>query len=92
LDEAFPSATPSTRAVHERILAGVERYAAAPRPFAWLWPTAHLRPIAIAAALIPLCVGFAIGVGYQRGVSDELVSDVSLLAFAAYEEFPNGDQ
>jgi hypothetical protein len=93
LYDAFPATTPTTRAVRERIIADVENDAMRPRGFAWL---AHLprvvRPIAAAAALIPLSVGFVIGVGFQPGVNDDLVSDVSLLAFVAYEEVSNGDQ
>ena len=44
------------------------------------------------AALIPLCLGYAIGVGYQPGgVNDDLVSDVSLLAFAEYEAYSDAN-
>ena len=87
LDESLPAATLTTAAVRERILADITREAAAPGPFAWLLRGPRiLRPIAVAVALIPLLVGYAIGIGYPpNGVNEDLVADVSLLAFSEYE-------
>ena len=87
LGEALPAATPTTAAVRARILAGVAREAVARRPFAWLLDRPRiLGPIAVAAALIPLCLGYAIGTGYApNGVNEDLVADASLLAFTEYE-------
>ena len=56
----------------------------------WLPSAAQwLRPLVF--ALVPLTLGFAIGVGYPRQseVSSDLVSAVSLFAFDAYEEYPD---
>ena len=93
LDDALPVATLSTGAVRSRILAAVAGDATGPGLFAW--PTRSqrmLRPIAIAALLIPLFLGYAVGIGYQPGaVNDDLVSDVSLLAFAEYEAYSDAN-
>lgn len=93
LEDALPGATLSTGAVRSRILAAVAADAAKPRLFAWLTSGRRLlRPIAFVAALIPLFLGYAIGVGYQPGgVNDDLVSDVSLLAFADYEAYSDAN-
>jgi hypothetical protein len=93
LDEALPAATLSTGAVRSRILAAVADEAAKPRMFAWLRSGSRLlRPVAVAVALIPLFLGYAIGIGYQPGgVNDDLVSDVSLFAFADYEAYSDAD-
>jgi len=87
LDESLPDATLTTAAVRTRILANITRDAAEPRPFAWfLGGPRILRPIAVAVVLIPLGLGYAIGIGYQpNGVNEDLVADVSLLAFTEYE-------
>jgi len=93
LDDAFPAATLTTGALRSRILAEVTRDAARPGLFAWLTNRSRLlRPMAIAAALIPLFLGYAIGAGYQsRGVNEDLASDVSLLAFADYENYTDAN-
>jgi hypothetical protein len=93
LDEALPAVTSSTGAVRSRILDAVAEDAAKPRLFAWFrFGPRLLRPVAVAAALIPLFLGYAIGIGYQPGgVNEDLVSDVSLLAFADYEAYPDAD-
>ncbi len=93
LDDALPDATLSTGAVRSRILAAVANDVTKPRLFAWLTHGRHLlRPIAFAAALIPLFLGYAIGIGYEPGgVNDDLVSDVSLLAFADYEAYSDAN-
>ena len=93
LDEALPATSLSTGAVRSRILAAIAEETAKPGVFAWmrLGPRV-LRPAAIAIAIIPLALGYAIGVGYQPGgVNDDLVSDVSLLAFADYEAYSDAD-
>jgi len=92
LDDALPAASLSTGAVRSRILAAIEDETAKPT-FAWLrFGPRLLRPVAIAMAIIPLALGYAIGVGYQPGgVNDDLVSDVSLLAFADYEAYSDAD-
>jgi hypothetical protein len=93
LDDALPAATLSTGAVRNRILAAVTEQTAKPHMFAWLNVSPRLlRPVAIAAAVIPLVLGYAIGVGYQPGgVNEDLVSDVSLLAFADYETYSDAN-
>jgi hypothetical protein len=93
LDDALPAATLSTGAVRSRILATVTDETAKPRMFAWLtFGPRLLRPVAIAAAIIPLVLGYAIGIGYEPGgVNDDLVSDVSLLAFADYEAYSDAN-
>jgi hypothetical protein len=93
LDDALPAATLSTSAVRSRILAAVADDARKPGLFAWLTHGQRLlRPLAIAAALIPLVLGFAIGIGYEPGaINDDLVSDVSLLAFADYETYSDAN-
>jgi hypothetical protein len=90
LDRAFPVHPLTTGALRARILDEVTRNAASHRGVDWLTGTAGwLRPMVL--ALIPLCLGFAIGVGYPEhgAVNDELISDASLFAFAAYEEDPD---
>jgi hypothetical protein len=93
LDAALPVVTLTTGAVRNRVLAEVERDIAQPRAFSWFTHGPRiLRPIAIAALLIPLGLGYAIGSGDQsNGVNDDLVSDVSLLAFAEYEAYPDAN-
>lgn len=93
LDDALPAASLSTGAVRSRILAAIGEETADPGVFDWLrFGPRLLRPAAIAIAVIPLALGYAIGVGYQPGgVSDDLVSDVSLLAFADYEAYSDAD-
>jgi hypothetical protein len=93
LEDALPAATLSTGAVRSRILAALAEQGAKPGVFAWLTSGSRLlRPVAIAAAIIPLILGYAIGVGYQPGgVSEELVSDVSLFAFVDYEVYSDAD-
>ena len=93
LDDALPAAALSTGAVRSRILDAVTHEAAKSRFFAWLqFGPRLLRPVAVAVVLIPLFLGYAIGVGYQHGgVNDDLVSDVSLLAFADYEAYSDAD-
>jgi anti-sigma factor RsiW len=87
LDAALPAVTLTTGAVRSRVLAEVERDIAQPSAFGWLLRGPRiLRPLAIVAVLIPLGLGYAIGSGDPaNGVNDDLVSDVSLLAFAEYE-------
>lgn len=93
LDDTLPAATLTTAAVRARILAEITGDAAEPRPFAWLLRGPRiLRPIAVAAVLIPLGLGYAIGIGYQpNGVNEDLVADVSLLAFTEYEGIPDAN-
>ena len=92
LDEALPAASLSTGAVRSRILDAVARDAARPIWLAWLVGGSGVRrPIAIAVALIPLCLGFAFGIYEPTTVSDDLASDVSLLAFADYEGIPDAN-
>jgi hypothetical protein len=90
LDVAITAESLTTGALRARILDEVTRTTAA------RWGLHRLirgpgwvRPMVM--ALIPLCVGFAIGVGYpeSNGVSDDLVTDVSLFSFAAYEDDPD---
>jgi len=92
LDDAWPAVPLSTGAVRSRILEAVARDAA--RSSWWRWfvgGTGMRRPIAIVAALIPLCLGFAFGIYEPTAASDDLVSDVSLLAFADYEGYSDAD-
>lgn len=93
LDDALPAATLSTGAVRSRILAAVAEDAAAPSMFGWLkFGPRLLRPVAVAAAIIPLALGFAMGVDYgSGGVNEDLASDVSLLAFADYEAYSDAN-
>jgi hypothetical protein len=89
LDAAFDAASLTSGAVRARVLAAI---AAPPRnrlaEFAAQW----LRPVVF--GLIPLCLGFALGVGYppQSDVSNEQVSDVSLFAFDAYQDYADAQQ
>lgn len=93
LDDALPAATLSTGAVRSRILAAIAEETATPRFFEWLkLGPRMLRPVAIAAAIIPLALGYAMGVDYgSGGVIDDLASDVSLLAFADYEAYSDAN-
>jgi len=90
LNLALPAYSLTTAALRARILDEVTRGTAA------RWTIHRLiggdgwvRPMAM--ALIPLCLGFAIGVGYPEpsSVSEDLVTDVSLFSFAAYEDDPD---
>jgi hypothetical protein len=92
LDDALPAATLSTGAVRSRILDAVARDAA--KPVWWRWfvrGNGVRKPIAIVAALIPLGLGFAIGIYEPSGVGDDMASDVSLLAFADYEGYSDAN-
>ena len=93
LDAALPAVTLTTGAVRSRVLAEVERDIAQPSAFWWFTHGPRmLRPIAIAVLLIPLGLGYAIGSGDQaNGVNEDLVSDVSLLAFADYEAYSDAN-
>ena len=88
LDRAMPAGSLTTGALRARILAEVTADSGS-----WLRRfvsgAGWVRPMVM--ALIPLCLGFAIGVGYPEssGISDELVNDVSLFSFAAYEDYPD---
>jgi hypothetical protein len=84
LDAAFDLAPLSTGAVRSRVLASID---APPRGWLTMFAAHWLRPLVF--ALIPLGLGFALGIGYPRqsDVSDELVSAVSLFAFDAYQEY-----
>jgi hypothetical protein len=86
LDAAFGELPAATTAVRARVLAAIDTPTR--NPFAAL-AAAWLRPLVF--ALVPLTLGFAIGVGYPRQseVSSDLVSAVSLFAFDAYEEYPD---
>ena len=89
LDAAFETVPLTTGAVRERVLAAIDG-----APDSWLARlAAHwLRPVVF--ALIPLCLGFALGIGYpmQSDVSSQLASDVSLFAFDAYQDFADAQQ
>ena len=92
LDDAMQAATLSTGAVRSRILDAVARDAERPRWWRWfIRGNSVRRPIAIVAALIPLCLGFAIGVYEPSSVGDEITSDVSFLAFADYEGYADAN-
>ncbi len=92
LDDALPAHTLTTGALRSRILSEVSTRAARPAFWAWLMDGPRLRPVAVGALLIPLFVGYAIGVGSQSdGVDEDLATDVSLLAFADYETYVNGN-
>ena len=87
LDLAMSGPTLTTSALRARILEDVARTTAARWGLHRLFGgDGWVRPMVM--ALIPLCLGFAIGVGYPEtsGVSDDLVSDVSLFSFAVYED------
>lgn len=86
LDAAFEDASHRTTAVRTRVLAAIDTPTR--NPFARL-AAAWLRPLVF--ALVPLTLGFVLGVGYPRqsDVSSDLVSAVSLFAFDAYEEYPD---
>jgi hypothetical protein len=81
LDHALPANPLTTGALRARILDEVAR-----NRRGWFTAAGWLRPMVF--ALIPLCLGFAIGVGYPEhgAVNDALITDASLFAFAAYEE------
>jgi hypothetical protein len=89
LSDAMPAFTLTTGALRSRILAEIGRRATRPRWWSWFMEIGGVRrPIAIAVALIPLSLGFAIGIGYEpAGLSDEFVSNVNLLAFTDYEGY-----
>jgi hypothetical protein len=90
LDLALTAESLTTGALRARILDEVARTTAARWGLQRLFGGAGwVRPMVM--ALIPLCLGFAIGVGYpeSNGVSDDLVTDVSLFSFAAYEDDPD---
>jgi hypothetical protein len=93
LDDALPAGTLTTGALRSRILAEVST--GNPRAWSLGWPTGGsrlLRPVAVAALLIPLFIGYAIGAGSQSvGVNEDLASDVSLLAFADYETYTDAN-
>jgi len=92
LDDALPALSLSTGAIRSRVLDAVARDAARPSWLGWfVGATGVRRPIAIVAALIPLCLGFAFGIYEPSTASDDLVSDVSLLAFADYEGYSDAD-
>jgi hypothetical protein len=93
LDDALPAATLSTGAVRSRILETVTEDTATPSLFGWLkFGPRLLRSAAIAAAVIPLALGYAMGVDYgSGGVNEDLASDVSLLAFADYEAYSDAN-
>jgi hypothetical protein len=86
LDTAFDAVPSATTAVRARVLAAIDTPVR--NPFA-ASAAQWLRPLVF--ALVPLTLGFAIGVGYPRQseVSSDLVSAVSLFAFDAYEEYPD---
>jgi hypothetical protein len=91
LDAALPAVTLTTGAVRSRVLAEVEADLARPRTiWSFLNGSPMLKPIAIAVLLIPLGLGYAIGSG-DASVNDDLVSDLSLLAFAEYEAYPDAN-
>ncbi len=89
LASAMPAAGSTTDALRSRILAEVARQTAGERR--WLGSHRILRPMTLAAALIPLFLGYAIGVSYQGGVTDQLASDVSLFAFTDYETYSDAN-
>lgn len=93
LDDALPAATLSTGAVRSRILEAVTEGTATPSLFGWLnFGPRLLRSVAVAAAVIPLALGYAMGVDYGSGaVNEDLASDVSLLAFADYEAYSDAN-
>ncbi len=92
LDAALPAVTLTTGAVRSRVLAEVEADLARPRTiWSFLNGSPMLKPIAIAVLLIPLGLGYAIGSGDESSVNDDLVSDVSLLAFAEYEAYSDAN-
>jgi len=92
LDEALQAAMLSTGAVRSRVLEAVAHAAARPSWWGWFVRGSGVRrPIAIVAALIPLCLGFAFGIYEPTSASDDLVSDVSFLAFADYEGYSDAD-
>jgi hypothetical protein len=93
LGDALPAATLSTGAVRSRILASIAEETATPSLYGWLkFGPRLLRPVAIAAAIIPLVLGYAMGVDYgSGGVNEDLASDVSLLAFADYEAYSDAN-
>lgn len=93
LDDAMPAGTLTTGALRSRILDQVSADAGRPWSLAWLTGGSRLRrPVAVAAFLIPLFVGYAIGAGSQSaGVNDDFASDVSLLAFADYETYTDAN-
>jgi hypothetical protein len=90
LDLALPAQSLTTGALRARILDKVARTTANRWGLdRFIGGAGWIRPMVM--ALIPLCLGFAIGVGYpeSNGVSEDLVSDVSLFSFAAYEDDPD---
>jgi hypothetical protein len=90
LDLAMPAHSLTTAALRARILDEVSRSAATRWTLRrFIGGDGWVRPMVM--ALIPLCLGFAIGVGYPEpsSVSEDLVSDVSLFSFAAYEDYPD---
>ena len=93
LDDALPAGTLTTGAVRSRILAEVSADTARPSSLGWLAGGSWLRrPVAVAALLIPLFLGYAIGAGSQSGgVNEDFASDVSLLAFADYETYTDAN-
>ena len=92
LDDALPALLLTTGAVRSRVLDAVARDATRPNWWGWfVGGTGMRRPVAIVAVLIPLCLGFAFGIYEPTTASDDLVSDVSLLAFADYEGYSDAD-
>ena len=85
LDLVAPADPLTTGALRARILEEVTQTMQR-RGIGW-FADGWLRPAVL--ALIPLCLGFAIGVGYpeRSGVNDDLIYDVSVFAFAVYEEY-----
>ncbi len=87
LDAALTVQTSSTSALRARILGVLERERTQPLTIAAFgFGAGWLRPLVF--ALVPLCLGFAIGAGYSDGnaINDELITDVSLFTFVAYAE------
>lgn len=93
LDDALPAGTLTTGALRSRILAEVSTGNPRAWSLGWLTGGSRLRrPVAVAALLIPLFIGYAIGAGSQSvGVNEDLASDVSLLAFADYETYTDAN-
>jgi hypothetical protein len=92
LDDAMSAAPLSTAAVRGRVLEAVARHATLPSWWGWfVGGTGIRRPLAIVAALIPLCLGFAFGIYEPTAANEDLASDVSLLAFTDYEVYSDAN-
>jgi hypothetical protein len=88
LDDAMVAPAPDTRVLRNRILAALPNRDGFARFFDWLRRGPLLwRPVAV--ALVPLVLGFLVGIGAPDllGDDNDIATELSLFAFVATEEY-----